>query len=171
MSAPQIRPWVEGDLPAVRRITWTTWLAAYGSFIPEGDLRTYCDEHYSEEALRRWMADPDNVGYLAVRDGIPAGYVRTRRERAADRFTVSSLYVLPEAQGEGLGGLLMAESERRAIALGADRIWLGVMEQNVRTLAWYRKQGFQFVEQAPFRMGKTSVNHLIGFKLIPSEGT
>ena len=113
------------------------------------------------------MADRDNLGYLALRGELPAGYVRTRFERASGRFYVSSLYVLPDAQGSGIGGLLMQISEKRAVAAGADRIWLGVMEQNVRTLAWYTKQGFQFVEQAPFLMGSSSVNHLIGYKLIP----
>ena len=144
----------------------TTWVATYAAFIPEKDLRIYFDEHYSAEALRRWMADQDNLGYLAIHEGIPAGYVRTRMERASDRFYVSSLYVLPEAQGSGLGGKLMEVSALRAAGAGVDRIWLGVMEQNVRTLAWYRKQGFQFIEQAPFLMGSSTVNHLIGYKLI-----
>jgi ribosomal protein S18 acetylase RimI-like enzyme len=169
MSLPAITEWKVGDLPAVRRITWTTWLAAYGSFIPERDLRAYFDEHYSVEALTRWMGDPENRGFLAVTGHTPAGYVRTHADPQSERFYVSSLYVLPEAQGAGLGGLLMSVAEKRALGLGAEKVWLGVMEQNVRTLEWYRKQGFQFVEEAPFVMGETTVNHFIGYKLIHTE--
>jgi hypothetical protein len=34
------------------------------------------------------------------------------------------------------------------------------------TIAWYRSLGFSFVEEAPFTMGKATVRHLIGFKLL-----
>jgi ribosomal protein S18 acetylase RimI-like enzyme len=144
-------------------------LTAYASFIPERDLKTYFDEHYAVEALTRWMEDPENRGFLAWIGDSSAGYVRTHRDPERGRFYVSSLYVLPEAQGIGIGGLLMSVAEKRARLLGAERIWLGVMEQNVRTLAWYRKQGFQFEEEAPFAMGETTVNHLIGYKIIYTE--
>ena len=169
MIPPVITEWTEEDLPTVRRITWETWMAAYASFIPERDLKAYFDEHYSVEALGRWMGDSENRGVLASSGGSPVGYVRTRRDLQDDRFYVSSLYVLPAAQGGGIGGVLMSVAEKRARTLGTEKIWLGVMEQNVRTLAWYRKQGFQFVEEAPFTMGGTTVNHLIGYKLIHTE--
>jgi len=40
------------------------------------------------------------------------------------------------------------------------------MVKNTGALAWYRNKGFQFVREAPFSMGATTVEHLIGFKII-----
>jgi len=169
MSEILIKAWADADLPAIRHITWDTWVQTYSSFIPVEDLRAYFDEHYSLEALRAIVAVPEDGGFVAIVDGTPAGFVRTHWEESEKRFYVSSLYVLPEHQGHGLGGMLMAAAEEKAVKRQASAIWLGVMEKNVRTLEWYRKQGFQFVEEAPFAMGQSSVNHLIGYKNIQTD--
>jgi ribosomal protein S18 acetylase RimI-like enzyme len=169
MNEILIREWKETDLPAVRHITWETWVETYSPFIPVEDLKAYYDEHYSLVALHAILASPDDAGFLATVDGVPAGFVRTHWELSEKRFYVSSLYVLPEHQGHGLGGMLMAAAEERAVKRKADAVWLGVMEQNIRTLEWYKRQGFQFVEQAPFTMGRSSVIHFIGFKNIQTD--
>jgi ribosomal protein S18 acetylase RimI-like enzyme len=169
MSDILIREWTQADIPAVRHITWETWIATYAAFVPGEDLRAYFDAHYTEEALAALMTDPANGGFLATAGAVPAGFVRTHWEEKEERFYVSSLYVLPQFQGKGIGGELMAASEQKALARGVQAVWLGVMEQNVRTLEWYRKTGFTFVEEAPFTMGNSTINHLIGFKQIGTD--
>jgi ribosomal protein S18 acetylase RimI-like enzyme len=47
-----------------------------------------------------------------------------------------------------------------------DRVWLGVMIDNRPAIEWYDKQGFVFVENRPFTIGKTTIDDLIGYKLI-----
>jgi ribosomal protein S18 acetylase RimI-like enzyme len=89
---------------------------------------------------------------------------QTQINQQEKRFYVSSIYVLPLYQGKGLGMKLIRAAETWAIANHFDDVWLGVMMQNVNALAWYKKIGFQFVEEAPFTMGQTTVNHLIGYK-------
>ncbi len=171
MNDVLIREWTGSDVPAIRHITWETWIATYASFVPVEDLRAYFDVHYSEEALAALMVDSSNGGFLATVSGIPAGFVRTHWEAQEGRFYVSSLYVLPAFQGKGIGSELMTASERKALALGVQTVWLGVMEQNIRTLEWYRRTGFTFVEEAPFTMGKSTINHLIGWKQIGTVRT
>ncbi len=166
-----IREWTGTDIPAIRHITWETWIATYAAFVPVEDLRAYFDAHYNEEALAALMADPSNGGFLATVDGMPAGFVRTHWEAGEGRFYVSSLYVLPEFQGKGIGSGLMTASEQKALVRQVQTVWLGVMEQNTRTLDWYRKTGFTFVEEAPFTMGRSTINHLIGWKQIGTVRT
>jgi diamine N-acetyltransferase len=166
MNDTMVRRWTEADIPAVREITWETWVATYASFVPSEDLRTYFDDHYSPAVLRAFMDDPSAGGWIALVGGRPAAYVRHRFSEEEGRFYVMSLYVRPSDQGQGLGHRLMEASEREAAARGVDRVWLGVMQQNSRTIEWYRRMGFQFVEEAPFVMGNTAVNHYIGFRLL-----
>jgi ribosomal protein S18 acetylase RimI-like enzyme len=66
----------------------------------------------------------------------------------------------------GIGGALMQAAEQKAVEAGIGEIWLGVMVQNTPALEWYRRNGFVFVEEAPFTMGRTTVNHLIGYRRI-----
>ncbi len=161
-----IRPWTIGDLPDVRRIGWETWKATYGRFIPEEDLRAYHDEHYSAGALERNFRRPSTRGYVALLDGKTVGYMIMSFDRESGRCHVASIYVLPGSQGHGLGSMLMREAFSAARQSEYDRVWLGVMSENAPTLAWYKALGFAFVEEAPFTMGNTTVNHLIGYRLL-----
>jgi ribosomal protein S18 acetylase RimI-like enzyme len=162
-----IRPWVEADLASIRRVTWETWLETYASFIPLEDLRSYFERQYDLPSLTAFFRAENAGGFVAEWGGAIAGYARTHIGREDNRFYVASLYVLPGMQGRGLGTRLLSAADLLARGRhGADRIWLGVMEQNVRTVEWYERTGFQFVEQAPFTMGKTTVNHLIGYRII-----
>lgn len=158
-----IREWTQGDLAAVRDITWETWVATYASFIPMEDLRGYLDEHYSIEALAKLKMSTFR-GLLAIVDDVPAGYAKVKYNEQDKRCYLSSLYILPSFQGRGIGGKLLTDGEEFARTFGVKDIWLGVMVQNTAALAWYRKLGFEFVEEAPFTMGKTTVNHLIGYR-------
>lgn len=163
----EIRSWRDPDIETIRTITWETWVDAYSSFIPVEDLRTYFDRAYSAQALRDLRAQPNVDGFVAEIGGeTVVGYLKTHLEKDEGRFYVSSVYVLPSYQGQGIGGKLMRAAEERALAAGMKQVWLGVMVQNTAALEWYRRNGFSFVEEAPFTMGRTTVNHLIGFRAI-----
>ncbi len=165
-----VRGWTKADLETVRHITWITWVDAYGSFIPKQDLRTYFDKAYALHELKHLLASPDFRGVLAEVGGVPAGYAKVQFVPAEKRCYVSSLYVLPVFQGEGVGRSLLDHAERLASDFGVAELWLGVMVQNTQALAWYRRVGFQFVEELPFTMGGTTVPHLVGYRSIHHKG-
>jgi len=160
----EIARWTLDDLPAFRDILRETWHDAYGGFIAAVDLDGYLDDHYSIEMLGGLFRSPRVRGYIARVDGEPAGLMRTEHDEEKKRLHVSSLYVRPRYQGVGIGGQLLELAEREARERGADSLWLGVMVKNTRALEWYRRVGFSFIEEAPFVMGSSSADHLIGFR-------
>ena len=162
----RIRPWRKRDLADVQRITWTSWLATYSSFIPEHDLRRYFDIHYTLQALDRLYSSKGVHGFVAEVEGGLVGCEKTEFNAEEQRFYISSLHVLKEHQGKGIGGQLLRAAEECAHRYDVDRVWLGVMVENVHALDWYKKLGFHFVEEAPFTMGATTARHLIGWKTI-----
>lgn len=164
MSNSVLRAWTADDCDSVRRIAWETWKAAYASFIPETDLRVYLDTHYSDRALLDKVRNPSIRGFIAAWDGVDAAYMIVSIAAQEHRCYVSSVYVLPSYQGKGIGGVLIEEARRCARAGGFDRIWLGVMVENTAARAWYERNGFLFTETAPFTMGATTVEHLIGYQ-------
>ena len=105
-------------------------------------------------------------GFIAEANGNAVGYSKCHDNRDEGRFYITSLYVLPDFQGLGLGKQLLRNDIARAKNIGHARVWLGVMSRNKRSLKWYLKNGFIFVEQLPFVMGFSEVNHLIGFREI-----
>jgi len=52
------------------------------------------------------------------------------------------------ARGRGIGRVAMLELERRARAMGVERIELGVFEHNVGALRFYEKLGYQRIAEA-----------------------
>jgi len=166
---PSVRPWRAADLPAIRTLTWLSWLATYSDFIPREDLRSYLDTHYKLKALKELFENEHISAFVVEQEGILCGYARTRINRETDRFYLASLYLLPEYEGRGLGGMLLQEVLNEADRRGFDSLWLGVMVRNTRAVAWYRKWGFEFLDSMPFTMGGTTVDHLLGCRKIERE--
>jgi diamine N-acetyltransferase len=161
------RRWNREDLPTIQGLLLETWLDAYSPFIPREDVTGYLHQQYSTEKFEALYADPDVTGLVAEVDGAVAGYAKLYDARAEQRFYLHQLYILPAKQGLGVGHLLMAGAEQRALELGADRIWLGVMVKNTRAVAWYKKMAYTVVQTAPFAMGATTVDHYIGYLPLP----
>lgn len=160
------REWSETDFEPVRHVLLETWLNAYSSFIPEEDIRDYFARTYSIEKLTALFLSPTSKGYVAVENNEVVGFERLQYDEKDSRLYVSSIYVLPGNQGKGIGKHLLLLAEEQAQSLHLDRIWLGVMTQNVSSVEWYKKIGFTFIQEEPFTMSGTVVQHLIGFKLI-----
>jgi len=159
-----IRACQKDDLPAIRTITWDSWVSTYSSFIPESDLRSYFDIHYTEASFLSMYDHPFMQVFVAEADDRIAGYVRLFFNHDENRLYVPSLYFLPGFQGQGMGKRLLEAAEEYAAEKGVNELWIGVMVQNTQALVFYRKVGFQFVREQPFTMGKTTVRHLIGYK-------
>ena len=56
---------------------------------------------------------------------------------------IDQLYVLPDAQGRGLGGALLEVAMRTS-----DRLQLWTFQRNVRARAFYEARGFELIEQS-----------------------
>jgi ribosomal protein S18 acetylase RimI-like enzyme len=162
-----LRNWTKEDFPTVRNILFVTWKDAY-NFIPEKDIITHLENYYSEAKLLELYNNHLVKGILADLETKPVGWMKLFNDEMADKFFISSLYVLPNFQGYGIGKMLLLKAEDIASKLKHDKVWLGVMKDNLKALAWYKKFGFHFVEEEPFKMGNTQVMHLIGYKIINS---
>lgn len=160
-----IRSWTRDDFSIVKNILLTTWENTY-TFIPEDDILSHFEKHYSEDRLIEILNDPFSKGIIAEVNSVPSGWLKLFEDHINKKFYVSSLYVLPEFQGFGLGKKLLNESYRIAKEKQYCKVWLGVMKQNVKSLEWYQNLGFIFNEEEPFQMGSTQVMHLIGYKTI-----
>ena len=129
--------------------------------------RVYFNENYTLKKLTEQYNDAKVSGFIAEYDDVIAGYEKTYYNEKENRLYVQQLYILPVYQNLGLGRKLMKSAAERAKSMGLEKIWLGVMVKNESAIAWYKKMGYEIVEDMPFTMGKTTVDHFIGF--IPIE--
>lgn len=160
------REWKMEDIDETQKVLFKTWVVSYADFIPMTDIQWYFNNYYSDINFARLHDDPDTWSFVAEVGAHVVGYARGKINRDQNRFYLESLYVLPEFQRKGIGTELLKMVETIAHQQHYSEIWLGVMAQNIPSLEWYKKLGFQFVEEMPFQMGKTSVNHLVGYREI-----
>jgi len=111
-----LRPALDADLPAIQAIYAHAVLHGTGTFETEVPDITEMTRRRAEVLSRGlpWL--------VAERDGVVLGYAYANyfRPRMAYRFCLEdSIYLAPEAQGQGLGRLLLAELIARCEALGA----------------------------------------------------
>jgi len=162
----EVRSWRRSDLRSIQDVAWNTWADAYGQFIPEEDRRDFHTSYYALDKLQILFDSRIVEGCVALADDQIVGYSKTHWNEARAEFYITSLYVLPEFQKLSLGKKMLEYGIEAAKKHKADRVWLGVMVDNKAAIEWYGRQGFVFIENRPFTIGNTTIDDLIGYKLI-----
>ena len=143
-----ITPLTRPDLPRVTAIARLTWPVAFDGLIPAAEIPKIVEAIYAPAQLE---ADMDNghAFWIAVANGADAAFCAAYRE--GDTVWLKKLYVLPAAQGLGLGTALT----QTAIAhfAGAKEISLFVKNDNVKAIGFYRRAGFAIAREVPVTMG------------------
>lgn len=128
------------DLPAVRDLLVETWHATYDEIYGAERVAEITGEWHSHAALEARLDVPMSE-FLVADDGKMIGAMAFA-DAVDDKSTVMlrQLYVLPECQGRGIGGMLLDEVE--GCFPEAARIRLEVEEANAKAVAFYIAQGF-----------------------------
>ena len=142
-SSILFRPAEPADAAAIRDIV----RAAYAKWVPV----------IGREPLPM-RADYDNAVAehpfdLAVEDGGIVGMIETML--ADDHLWIENVCVSPQAQGRGIGRLLLDLAERKAIEAGRAELRLltnGAFEANV---SFYKRHGYTIDHEEPFMNGVT----------------
>ena len=142
MAQAKLRKATEADVAAITAIYRPAVLHGTASFELEPP-----DE---AEMTRRFQAvtSAGNPFFVAEIDGSVVGYAYAGayRTRPGYRFTVEdSIYLAPEAQGQGLGTLLLSELVAASTAKGY-RLMVAVIgdSRNHASITLHRRAGFTF---------------------------
>lgn len=126
------------DLPAIRALLVATWHDTYDAIYGADRVTAITDEWHSLAALEARLSAPGSE-FLVADDGARIGGVAFATA-AGETVMLHQLYVLPELQGRGIGGLLLDEIE--SCFPEAGRVRLEVAEENAKAIAFYLAQGF-----------------------------
>jgi ribosomal protein S18 acetylase RimI-like enzyme len=95
-----------------------------------------------EERWRARLAIPGSHNVVAARDGEPVGMASGLPSGQPGVAELASMWVRPDARGQGVGSELVASVEAWARQAGASQLRLGVAEGNEPAIALYRRHGF-----------------------------
>lgn len=136
-----------------------TFREAYGEHTPAADLEAYIASNYTPDAQAHELAAPDQVVFLAEREGEALGFALLGSDEPAppsvpgdSPIQLKRIYVVREAWRTGAGSALLTACLDEARSRGADTLWLTTWSENHRALAFYRRHGFVRTGTRPFRL-------------------
>ena len=139
-----IRTASERDLPAVQTLLGICWHATYDEIYGAERVSAITAGWHSLPSLKASLSKP--YSEFIVAEG-PAGIAAMAYASQSDPAFVMlhQLYILPEAQGHGLGGQILGEIE--SAFLDANAIRLEVEAANEKAVRFYERHGFETVSR------------------------
>ena len=156
-----------GDAAALAELAERTFRDTFTVGNDPADMTLHCAASFGPEVQAREIVDPDWVTIVADDHGLLRGFAQLRPGSPKDCVAAERPSELYRRYGEGrwhgrgIAQQLRGGVMRSAARAGSDRLWLGVWEQNLRALAFYRKYGFEVVGDHVFQFGTDAQTDLI----------
>jgi ribosomal protein S18 acetylase RimI-like enzyme len=136
-----------------------TFFETFSSSNSEENMNNYLEEGFSIEKLTDELNDKNSEFYFAMLGQSVVGYLKINfgdsQTEIKDSLSleIERIYVLKEFHGKKVGQLLYEKAIQIALQMDADYIWLGVWEENLRAISFYKKNGFIEFDKHIFKLG------------------
>ena len=147
------------DMQTIHDMAQTVFRETYKEILSPEQMEYMMEWMYSMDSLQRQLEE-GHVYYMALYDGVPAGYLSVQREgtdgEGREVFHLQKIYVLPLFQGKRVGQALFdtAIGHVRGAKMGEKAL----MELNVnranKAVEFYRHQGMTILRQGDFDIGE-----------------
>lgn len=123
------------------------------------EIADYVDEHFQPGIMAGVIGDPACTVLLAWVGEQLAGYAILKAEPAPDcvagpaPLKLWRIYLGSGFIGQGVGARLMRAVQEQARQRGAQTLWLGVYDRNLRAVEFYKRFGFAQVGGKEFLFG------------------
>jgi len=147
------------DIDQLQKVSKLTFLEAYSALNSEENMAKYLEEGFSLEKLAAELNNEHSAFYFALLDKNIIGYLKLNFGESQTEFKddkaleIERIYVLKEFYGKKVGQVLYEKAMQIAAQMNADYVWLGVWEENLRAISFYRKNGFEEFDKHIFKLG------------------
>ena len=161
-TSPTIRPATAADLPALAHVHVTSWRDVYRGIVADDFLAGMSAETSLARFVRLHGQAPENGAlWLLAEDGAGRvfGFAFGGPERDGSSgysAEVYAIYLLPEAQRQGLGGALFRELARGLAARGHASILVWVLRDNP-ACRFYKAMGGTLISESNITVGQQTL--------------
>ncbi|KUY30380.1 GNAT family N-acetyltransferase [Elizabethkingia ursingii] len=159
MKTIDIRKVTLEDIEQLQKIGRQTFSETFYSSNTEENMATYLQEGFSDEKLMEELNNEGSEFYFALSENQVVGYLKinfgqSQTELQDDTaLEIERIYVLKEFHGKKVGQVLYQKAIEIAKQKNADYVWLGVWEENLRAISFYKKNGFVEFDKHIFKLG------------------
>jgi len=141
------------QIPTIQAIAHKTWPVTFENILSPQQIEYMLDMMYSKTALKKQINDLGHRFLLANKEKKSLGFISYERPYREQKETkIHKIYVLPEAQGLGVGKTLMEAVEHIARNNGDQKLLLNVNKHN-EAEKFYERLGFKLIGMEDIAIG------------------
>ena len=141
------------DLNTIQEIANKTWPITYGEILSKEQLDYMMDLIYSDESLIKQIQKKEQLFYIVNEETSVIAFIAIEHNYKNEAVTrIHKIYILPEAQGKGIGKLLIDAVQKLATENNSTSLSLNVNRFN-KALAFYQKLGFEIIAEENIEIG------------------
>lgn len=147
------------NIESLQEIGKQTFIETFGNENSEVNMMKYLEEGFSTHKLFDEVSNPNTEFYFAILNDRIVGYLKLNIGNAQTELQehngleIERIYVLKQFQGQKIGQFLFEKALHIAKLKKVDYIWLGVWEENLKAISFYKKNGFVAFDQHVFMLG------------------
>jgi ribosomal protein S18 acetylase RimI-like enzyme len=147
------------DIDQLQKIGRQTFSETFSGDNSEEDMKKYLDENFSVEKLTDELNNKNSEFYFAKLENTVIGYLKLNFGESQTELKdnkaleIERIYVPKEFHGQSVGQILYEKAIQVAKQKDVDYVWLGVWEENLRALSFYKKNGFTEFDKHIFKLG------------------
>ena len=147
------------DISQLQKIGRQTFSETFSGDNSEEDMKKYLDENFSTEKLTDELNNKNSEFYFAKFEDTVIGYLKLNFGESQTELKdnkaleIERIYVPKEYHGQSVGQILYEKAIQVAKQKDTDYVWLGVWEENLRALSFYKKNGFVEFDKHIFKLG------------------
>ena len=150
-SQLRIAPLAQGDIDAVIALAGVIWRRHYPGIISMEQIDYMLAQRYTPAIIRAQMQSGSAWWDQALLHGRMIGFAQY--ELCGRSMKLDKVYLREEYQRQGYGGRMLAHVEDAARGRGAGAVRLNVNKHNLKSIAAYRKNGYEVVETVVVDIG------------------
>ncbi|QOG00976.1 GNAT family N-acetyltransferase [Flavobacterium sp. MDT1-60] len=163
----QIKKISLNEIDQLQKIGRQTFYETFSEANSEENMKNYLERGFSYEKLTAELTDENSEFYFATLNNEVIGYLKinfgsSQTELKNDKtLEIERIYVSKEFHGKKIGQLLYDKAIEIAKQKNSEYVWLGVWEENLRALSFYRKNGFVEFDKHIFKLGNDEQTDLM----------
>jgi len=131
------------DIKEVQNVAKKSWHATYEGIIPREIQDNFLKHAYSDDMMEYRLKNSNM--FVAEVEGEVIGFINFSSLNENNESELSAIYINPEYQGHGIGTQLLQVCTSELTKLKA--IYLDVEKENNSGLSFYKKKGFEVVDE------------------------
>jgi ribosomal protein S18 acetylase RimI-like enzyme len=138
------------EIPSVRKLAKEIWNEHYIKILSQAQIDYMLDLFYSKAKIKSELEE-GIVWEILIENEKPIGYLVCKIE--SEKVYISKIYLKVETRGKGLGKILLNRAVEIAKENNKKSIYLNVNKLNSDSIAFYKRNGFQKIDEGVFEIG------------------